>query len=311
MSIAWDDSATAGYRLDRDRLRAAFDRAASHYEDYAVLQDEIRARLIERLDWMRIQPRRILDLGAGTGQSSEALMRRYPKARVVGLDWSEAMARRVGRRGRPWRRPAAVCADGQALPFAEGVFELVFSNLTLQWCEDLDAVFTGLRRSLTPEGLVLFTTLGPDTLKELRWAWGEDEEPGPVHVNRFIDLHDIGDALTRAGFADPVMDREDVVMTYDRVGALFADLKGIGARNALRGRPRGLTGKRRYRALEARYETLRDAGRLPATYEIVYGHAWGPRAGLTQASQDGEARVSIESLRSGLRGGSGPSSGRA
>lgn len=265
------------FHIDKLRLRRSFDEAARAYDEAAVLQHEVRGRLLERLDYIKLEPRRILDAGTGTGRASDALLRRYPSAQVVSLDLAFGMVQVARRQGRWLRRPLPVNADIEALPFADGSFDLVFSNLTLQWVDDPDRVFAELRRVLAPQGLLMFTTFGPDTLKELRSAW-QSVDAG-AHVNEFLDMHDVGDALVRSGFADPVMDMEMMTVTYGRALQLMQDLKQIGAANAMRERSRGLMGKARLRAVEAAYEVFRRAdGQLPATYEVVYGHAWAPDA---------------------------------
>ena len=264
--------------IDKASVRRSFDRAALRYDAAAVLQREIGGRLLERLDYCRLAPKTILDLGCGTGQAIGALMRRYPKARVIALDFAFGMLRLARRRGTWLNRPRVVCADAEVLPLADGCVDLIVSNATLQWCNDLDRTFSDLLRVLRPGGLLMFSSFGPDTLKELRAAWAaaDGQRPGHVHVSPFADMHDVGDALVRARFADPVMDAEHLTLTYPGLRDLMRDLKGIGAHNAGRDRPRGLTGPRRLAALEAAYETHRRDGRLPATYEVVYGHAWAP-----------------------------------
>lgn len=262
------------FSLDRQQQRVAFERAASSYDTAAVLQREVAGRLLERLDLTTINPERILDLGCGTGVNLPELRRRYPKARVFASDLAFNMLTGTRRRLGWWRRVPLVCADILHLPFTAGSFDLVYCNLVLQWCEDLDQAFTELRRVLSPHGLLLFSTFGPDTLKELRIAWRKAD--GFNHVNRFIDMHDIGDALIRAGFAEPVMDVEQVTLTYTSVNALAQDLKAIGAHNVTAGRPRALSGRRRWERLATGYEAFRRDGRLPATYEVVYGTAWTP-----------------------------------
>ncbi|MBK1691877.1 malonyl-ACP O-methyltransferase BioC [Ectothiorhodospira mobilis] len=263
--------------LDKRRVRRTFDRAAASYDQAAVLQREVCSRLLERLSWIRLSPARVLDAGAGTGQGVRDLRRRYRGARVVALDLSPAMLRTAARAAGWWRRPALVCGDVETLPFADARFDLVFSSLAVQWCNDLERALAEFRRVLAPGGLLMFTTLGPDTLVELRRAWSAVD--GRPHVSDFVDMHDIGDALVRAGFADPVMDMERMTLTYGDVRGLMGDLKAIGATNAAQGRGRGLTGPARLRAVEMAYEAFRDGeGRLPATYEVIYGHAWAPQA---------------------------------
>lgn len=260
--------------IDKRRARRSFERAAPGYDDSAMLQREIADRLLERLDYVRLAPKRILDLGCGTGYAVAALHRRYRGAQVIALDFALPMLEQARRRGSWLRRPQCLCADAERLPLADGSLDLIVSNATLQWCNDLPGTFCEALRILRPGGLLMFTTFGPDTLKELRAAWSQVD--GFTHVSPFPDMHDLGDALVRARFADPVMDAERLTLTYGRLSDLMGDLKGIGARNATELRPRGLTGPGRLVALETAYELSRLDGRLPASYEVVYGHAWAP-----------------------------------
>jgi malonyl-CoA O-methyltransferase len=164
-----------------------------------------------------------------------------------------------------------VCGDIERLPIATGSVDLAVSNLALQWCDPL-AAFTEFRRVLAPGGLLVFTTFGPDTLKELRAAW-QAADAGP-HVHGFLDMHDLGDLLVHAGFADPVLDVDRLTLTYGEVLDVLRDLKALGAHNAAASRTRGLTGKQRFARFRAAYEARRRDGMIPATYEVVYGHAW-------------------------------------
>jgi malonyl-CoA O-methyltransferase len=270
------------YLIDKARVRHSFNRAASGYDAAAVLQSEVRQRLLSRLDLVKLAPRRILDAGAGTGGAARALARRYPDSQVMALDFAHNMLRQIAAR-EPWLsrvlgygRMTKICGDLEQLPLHDDSLDLVCSNLTLQWCNDLDAVFSGINRALCVDGLFMFTTFGPDTLKELRAS--SQADPDYVHVSRFADMHDIGDGLIRAGFSAPVMDVEYFTLTYDDVLTVMRDLKAIGAHNAVQGRRRGLEGKRFLRELTERYEAFRQEGRLPATYEVVYGHAWKGQA---------------------------------
>lgn len=267
------------FQIDKRKVRSAFDAAAADYEQHAVLQQEVLRRLLERLDLIRLQPRRVIDLGCGPGDSLRPLARRYRRARIAGLDLSPMMAARARSRGRWPRRPWAVCADMERLPLADRSFDLAVSAAALQWVNDLDGVFAEVRRTLSPGGLWLFATFGPDTLRELRAAFAAVDAAGTPHVNAFMDMHDIGDALVRAGFADPVMDQETLTLTYPDFRSLLRDLRRIGVRNALAGRAQGLFGPRRLQAAEAAYrKEFAPEERLHATWEVVYGHAWVPDA---------------------------------
>jgi malonyl-CoA O-methyltransferase len=213
------------------------------------------------------------------------------------LDFSPRMLHAAGRRQSWLRRFARVCADAERLPLADGSVDLILSNLMLQWCNP-DLVFAEFRRVLAPHGLLTFTTLGPDTLRELRSAWAEVDSR--THVHQFIDMHDLGDALVRGGFASPVLDVERYTLAYADVRRVAADLKATGARHATMGRARGLTGRRQFAAFQAAYEAHRRDGRLPATYEVVFGHAWTPDADVRRGAQDG-ASVSLDDIKQQLR----------
>jgi malonyl-CoA O-methyltransferase len=289
------------YQVSRRAVRRSFEQAAAAYDEAAVLQRTVADRMLERLDLVRLQPRRILDAGAGTGYVSQSLARRYPKAQIIALDLAHAMAHRARQRfgflTRRLRGHGFVCADVERLPLADASVDMIISNLTLQWCNPLDPAFAEFRRVLAPGGVLMFTTFGPDTLKELRASWAAAD--GAVHVNAFLDMHDVGDALLHAGLAEPVMDREDIVVTYEKVDRLLLDLKAIGAHNVNAGRARGLTGRRRLAAMREAYETFRRDGRLPATYEVVYGHAWAPTGPGRASTIPGEVRIPVGSLRRG------------
>lgn len=261
---------------EKRAARRAFDRAATSYDEAGVLQREIGARLLEHLEPIRIEPRRILDVGCGTGAQLEPLRRRYPGAQVIGIDFSAAMLARARVRAPWWRRfargaPPLVRADAERLPIASNTADIAFSNLALHWC-DPRAFFAEASRALSVGGLLLFSTFGPDTLRELRGAFGA-EDPAP-HVHGFIDMHDLGDALVHAGFADPVMEMETLTVEYADLAAIARDLKRTGGANALAQRRRGLMTPARWKRVAERYEAHRRDGVLPATCEVVYGHAW-------------------------------------
>lgn len=282
------------HELNKTRVRRAFELAADTYDRVAVLQRAVGERLIERLDLVKLRPAALLDAGSGTGACTRLLARRYRRARVVALDLARAMLARARATAGWFDRSAYVCGDAERLPLRADYFDLVVSNLTLQWC-DPDAVFGEFLRVLRPGGLLMFTSFGPDTLKELRAAWDEGD-PGAAHVHHFIDMHDLGDALVRAGFAEPVMDVERFTLTYSTVEGVLRDLKALGAHNALATQRRGLTGKARYRRFVEAYERRRADSVLPASYEIVYGHAWAPPQ-RAPAARPGEVRVPFGALR--------------
>lgn len=274
------------YHIDKARVRASFDRAANTYDAAAVMQKLVREEMLSRLDLVSMHPARILDAGCGTGHASQALIHKYPKAQIVSLDLAMGMLHKTQamdtsltnriKKTLGFNKQHLLCGDIEQLPLADSSLELVWSNLAIQWCNDLDAAFTDMHRVLHTDGLLMFSTLGPDTLKELRSASSVDGEH--VHVSRFIDMHDIGDALVRAGFAAPVLDVEHITLTYDNVIAVMRDLKSIGAHNAADGRSRGLQGRGFLKKLTENYERFRKDGKLPATFEVVYGHAWKPAA---------------------------------
>lgn len=285
------------FTVDPAKVRSSFDRASASYDSAAVLQARVRAELLDRLSLVKVEPQVVLDLGCGTGQAAYELKRRYKRALVVASDVAPGMLKEARRHIRLFSRFERVCADAAALPFAESSLDLVFSNLMLQWCNDLDEVLGEIRRVLKPGGFFTFTTFGPDTLKELRAAWATVDSYN--HVNRFLDMHDIGDALTRAGFTEPVLDVERIEVTYNDVLSLMRDLKAIGAHNVTQGRSRGLTGRARLQGMIAAYETFRRDGRLPATHEVIFGAAWGAPAHLRAGSPmvAGEARVPLSTIR--------------
>lgn len=284
--------------LDRRAVARDFDTAAATYDKVAVLQRAVLERLLERLDIIRLQPRVILDLGSGSGGAARQLARRYRRARVLQLDIAHGMLSLARRRSWRWfSRQQYIQANALALPLAPASVDFAFSNLMLQWVDRPDQAFAELRRCLRPGGLVQFASFGPDTLQELRASWSAvDAAP---HVSPFIDMHNIGDALVRAGFLDPVMEAEHLHLTYPDCYALMRELQQLGAQNALAARRRSLTGRRRLQGMVAAYEQYRDHdNRLPATFEVVYGHAWVPeQPRQTRDADTGEVRVPLDSLR--------------
>jgi malonyl-CoA O-methyltransferase len=286
--------------LDARHVRQAFGRAAETYEAHAVLQAEVAARLLERLDGVEMQPARVLDAGCGPGAGAAALHARYADAEVIALDLASPMTRRAALRAGAPPAFACIAADVQALPLADASIDLVYSNLCLQWCDDPGLALPECGRVLRPGGLLLFTTFGPSTLYELRTAFAAaDSAP---HVSRFVDMHDIGDALLTSGFRDPVLERDDFTLTYTDVVALMRELRAIGATNADAKRQRTLTGKAHLDRVVAAYEPFRRDGVLPATYEVVYAQAFAPATGQPRRAPGGEiASFPIEHLRGSRR----------
>lgn len=275
--------------IDKQQARRSFARAADKYDEAALLQREVGNRLLERLDYMNVTPGVVLDVGAGTGYCTSHLQKRFPKARVLALDIAQPMLVHARSKSSLWSRlrnkVEYIAGDAEALPLADNSVDMVFSNLTLQWVNQLEHTLREFARVLRPGGMILFSTFGPDTLKELHSAWQRIDTY--THVNAFIDLHDIGDAMLRVQLAEPVMDAEHFTLTYPDVFKLMRDLKAIGAHNVTLQRAKGLTGKARLRQLETHYEHYRCDGVLPATYEVVYGHAWAPiQSGVTLIAID-------------------------
>lgn len=289
MTVTVDD-----YLLDKARVRASFNRAANTYDAAAVLQKLVREEMLSRLDLMKIMPATVLDAGCGTGHASIGLQRRFKNASVYSLDIALLMLQKAElEKQKALQSPMQkllhlfsptttsaqlICGDIENLPIADNSFGMVWSSLALQWCNDLDKAFAEVARVLHPESLFYFSTFGPDTLKELRAASrnADTRVSRFTSVSRFIDMHDIGDALIRAGFSTPVLDVERYTLTYDDIKGVMRDLKSIGAHNATEGRARGLQGKGFLQHLTQQYEQFRTNGKLPATFEVVYGHAWKP-----------------------------------
>jgi malonyl-CoA O-methyltransferase len=260
-------------RLDKRAVINFFENAAKSYDNAAILQDEVSSRLLDRLQYMRHQPETIVDLGCGTGKVVRSLQKAYPRARVHAVDIAQQMLLRAGSNFRWLSKKRLVAADMEQLPFADNSFDMVFSSLALPWCNDLNLALAEIARVARPGALLLFSSFGPATLSELARSWQSlDAHP---HVHRFVDMHDVGDAMMAAGFAQPVVDAEMMRMEYKDFRSLLADLKLTGASNADVGRRRGLMTPAQLRALEDSYrEHGFEQDRFVASCEVVYGHAW-------------------------------------
>lgn len=296
------------YRIDKARARRSFGRAAETYDAAAILQKMVREEMLARLDLVKLNPNVILDAGCGTGLASHALQQRYAQSQVLSLDFAHPMLQKTRSTRRQvgllhqlkhlisGRKENLLCADIESLPLADGSVGLVWSNLAVQWCNDLDKALAEFHRVMQPESLLMFSTFGPDTLRELRTATDAASDNSYTSVSRFIDMHDIGDALVRAGFSAPVLDVERFTLTYDDVKSVMRDLKSIGAHNATDGRARGLMGKAYFDRLAQSYEQFRQNGKLPATFEVVYAHAWRGQDKVNLG--DGVSPISFKPKRS-------------
>lgn len=282
--------------VDRQQVGRRFSRVAATYGEGDFFVREVDRRMQERLDYVNLQPKRILDLGCSRGGSFSGLAARYPDADLIGLDISPAMLS-AGRTPRAnWQRwlgiggnsdPLRLAADAANLPLASRSSAMVWSNLLLHWLDDPIPALAEAHRVLEVGGLLMFSSLGPDTLRELRSAFAD----GYAHTQRFADMHDLGDMLVGCGFADPVMDMEVVTLTYDDLDAMFADLRAAGSSCAMKARRHSLTGRNAWATARAAYEGMRREGRLPATFEVIYGHAW---KAAPKQTPDGRAIVRFD-----------------
>jgi len=281
---------------EKKRIKQHFDARAQHYESSAVLQRTVCNEMLQRLDLTRIEPARILDAGCGTGWGTQGLLQKYKKARVISLDLSSEMLRQTKAKGSWLRKPQLICADAEQIPLADESVDLVFSSLMLQWC-DYRKVFAEFRRVLKPDGLLMFSSFGPDTLHELKSSWHKvDDQP---HVNEFVDMHDLGDELIQVGLAEPVMDMDMMTLTYQDAMAVMADLKAIGANTTLKSqqqtRSQGLVTPGKLKRVIEYYESFRINDLLPASYEVVYGHAWKTRPRKTKF-ESGEVSIAPQDI---------------
>jgi malonyl-CoA O-methyltransferase len=256
---------------EKKLIQRHFNDKASVYESSAILQREVGQNMLERLEYVTLKPNVVLDVGCGTGRGVQALMKRYRSANVLALDVSTGMLQQTRKNSGWLRKPALICGDAESLPLADNSVDLVYSNLMLQWCEP-EKVFAEFLRVLRPQGLLMFSTFGPDTLKELRYSWAQIDQQ--MHVNDFTDMHLLGDGLMQAGFSEPVMDMDMTRLTYQSARDVMQDLKAIGANTLRRREHKGLVTRNKINRLYAAYESFREGGVLPASFEVVYGHAW-------------------------------------
>jgi malonyl-CoA O-methyltransferase len=259
-------------------VKRRFDRAARQFDRVDFVHAATRKGLLARLEPMMIEAGKVLDLGVATGSALPALRRKFRAAHIVGADLSGDMLAEASKKLGWFSKTSLLQVDARALPLADQSIDVVFSNMMLPWLDEPAAMFAEVARVLRRDGLFVFATLGPDSLRSIRQAWhGVDDGP---HVNRFLDMHDIGDATVRAGLRDPVLDVDRMTVTYANSEDLFRDLTAMGARNSLLHRDRSLGAAYRFQAMIRQLEQLREGGLLQVELEIIYGHCWGsgPRA---------------------------------
>lgn len=259
--------------LDKKLTRKHFEEIADSYDAEAVLQWEIAKRIGQRLDYIKHQPKVVLDAGCGTGFITKDILKRYPKSQIIALDLALNMARKTKQQGSWLRKPNVICADAEQLPLKPESVDLIVSNLMIHWGNDLNKTFSGFHSVLAPNGLLLFSAFGPDTLKEMRESWAIVDKIS--HASDFVDMHEIGDALLKAGFINPVTDMELITMTYSNVQQLMKDAKKISVSDTASEPSTDLMDKHKLKAFEQAYQQFKtEDGLYPASWEIIYGHAW-------------------------------------
>jgi malonyl-CoA O-methyltransferase len=291
-------SGTPEFEIDAAAAQRHFCRTAATAEQTAFLARELAARMAERLDYIRFKPARILDLGCGHGADLALLAKHYPQSQHLGLDFALPVLQQN------WRAPGfiekllgkkspapRICANAAALPLKRASIDLVWSNLLLNWVTDPMDLFKEIHRILNIDGLLMFCTLGPDSLRELRSAL---PATAGERVHRFIDMHDLGDCLVRAGFSDPVMDMQTLTLTYSSADTLFTDLRHSGCSNAAQSRPKGLSGKAGWQQARQTIEATRQDGRIPVSVEVIFGHAWRP---APRQHEDGRSVINFHASR--------------
>ena len=277
--------------VDSKLYRHRLERAATNYNQFSVVPDELANRLLEHLDLIKIEPARVLDLGAKTGFLAPQMEARFPEAQYIGAELSAKMLRHFPKPG--WRErlranlqrkpiPWKICVEPESLPLANASIDCCISNLALAWAADLDRVLHEVSRVMRENGLFIFSTLGPDSLTEIRTCLAQHSADD--HVHAFLDMHDIGDALTRAGFADVVMDSEMLGVTYPDLSALSTELKSLGASKSLKRSAKTTATLRGRGFLQQLSDGLEaQSGRLELSLEVVYGHAWLPQSRAKRA----------------------------
>jgi malonyl-CoA O-methyltransferase len=261
------------FGFTKPAVARSYNRVVNSYDQHNILQRTVGERLLERLDLVKINPNIIIDLGSGTGHCSRKLLKTYKNAKLIGLDLAWKMASFSNQQRRFFSKDRYICADAEYIPLPDNSVDFVFSNLMLYWIVIPDRFMNEVARILKPGGLFMFTTFGPDTLDEMRQSWHDIESS--VHVNRFMDMHDVGDSMQQSGFEGIVMDNEHITMTYDSITDLHQDLRAQGETNINIGRRRFLTGKKRWNAYIDNYpKSNKTQNNISAQWEVVYGHGW-------------------------------------
>lgn len=264
--------------------RAAFEQAGATFGQACVVHDWARRHLLERLAYIRIDPRIIVDLGCATGAGAVAMAARFPAARVLAVDTSRSMLRAAQRAGAAQPRLRVVAGDAQRLPLPSASVAMILANLVLPWCSP-ERTFREAARVLEPGGFLMFATFGPDTLQEVRRAWSRVDDR--IHVHAAFEMHDLGDLAVAAGLQEPVMDIERITLTYTHVRDLIRDLRACGAVNTAAGRRNALTGPKRWHAFADALHAGRRGDRFDVTIELIFGQAWGdPGAGRRGRGND-------------------------
>ncbi len=257
--------------LDHKKVVATFEKVAASYQSTRHFYARLEAQLLERFAWFRLEPQVIVDLGCGQGQGLSLLEKQFPQAQCVGIDVSQTM---LSFAKKACSSTPYITADAMQLPLATQSVDILYSHLLLPWITDYSTFFAECYRVLRPQGLFLFSSVGPDTLQELRVSWQVIGDPF-TRVHSFIDMHDLGDALMKQGLIDAVMDRTAYRLSYTQLEDLFQDLKNIGASNFASYRCLGLTTSRALHAMKVAYaDRYLENGRYPATCEFVIGHAF-------------------------------------
>lgn len=274
------------------QFQAQFNRVAGIYDRHAALEQEVCKRLLERTAYLRAEPRHILDLGCGTGGGSASLKKAFRKSRVVGLDFSPAMLAQLQRKSSLLRRLVPVCADMDRLPLADASVDLVFSNLANYWSRSPTTLYAEIRRVLRPDGMFLFSTLGPETYEQLRLAWAGLDDAAQLPI--FADVLEVGDALAAAGFEQPTMDVDRITLEYRSLETLMSELEATGASLLVRGWHSDASVQER---LAAAWPRLGGARTYPLGFEIIYGAAFAPATPERRIIQDPDVvSISVDSL---------------